>query len=93
MIDPPCNDFFKNDNERRQSYLVEHKVSGNVLNVLSLTQTPCIHHFRLDGALITELCHLLNSNFTQQTSLCVTAAFVSDASADHSALSLPTVVG
>lgn len=55
-------------------------MSGNALNLLSLTDVLRIHHFHLDGALITELCRLLNndlqSQITQPTSLCVTTAFV-----------------
>lgn len=52
-------------------------VSGNVL---SLTDVLRIHHFHLDRALITELCHLLNidlqSEITQTTSPRVATAFV-----------------
>lgn len=62
------------DHQRRQRYQGEHRVSGNSLNVLSLTDVLSIHHFHLDRALITELCRLLNNDLqvqiTQPNSLC-----------------------
>lgn len=68
------------DHQSRQRYRGEQRVSGNVLNVLSLTDVLRIHHFHLDRALITELCPFLNndlqSQITQTTSLCVTTALV-----------------
>ncbi len=68
------------DHQRRQSYRGEQRVSGNVLNVLSLTNVLRIHHLHLGKALITELCRLLNtdlrSQITQPTSRCITTAFV-----------------
>lgn len=68
------------DHQRRQRYQGEQRVSGNVLNVLSLTDVLRIHHFHLDRALITELCRLLNtelrSQITQPKSRCIAAAFV-----------------
>lgn len=48
------------DHQSRQHCRDEQMVSGNVLNVLSSTDVLRIHHFHLDGALITELCRLLN---------------------------------
>lgn len=62
------------DHQRRQCYWGEQRVSGNILNVLSLTDILGIHHFHLDRALITELCRLLNNDLqvhiTQPNSLC-----------------------
>lgn len=70
----------RKDHQRRQRYRGEQRVSGNALNVLSLTNVLRIHHFHLDRALITQLCSLLNndlqSQITRPTSLCVTTAFV-----------------
>lgn len=68
------------DHQRRQRYRGEQRVSGNVLNVLSLTDVRRIHHLHLDRALITELCRLLNTELrsliTPPTSRCITTAFV-----------------
>lgn len=68
------------DHQRRQHYRDEQRVSGNVLNVLSLTNVLRIHHFHLDRALITELCRVLNndlqSHVTQPTSLRATTDIV-----------------
>ncbi len=67
------------NHQRRQRHRGEQRVSGNVSNVLSLTDVLRIHHFHLDRALITELCCLLNndlpSQITQTSSLCVATAF------------------
>lgn len=56
------NSSLQKDYERRRTQRAEHKVPGNVLNVLSLTGVLHIHHFHLDGALITELCRLLSDD-------------------------------
>lgn len=78
---PPQKDSsLQKDDESRQRHQGKQRVSGNVVNVLSLTDVLSIHHFHLDRALITELCRLLNndlqSQITQLTSLRVTKAFM-----------------
>lgn len=50
------------DHQKRQCCQGEHRLWRNGLNVPSLTDVLRIHHFHLDGALITELCRLLNND-------------------------------
>lgn len=77
---PAKESSLQKHHERRQRRRGKHRVSGSVVNVLSLTDVLSIHHFHLGRALITELCRLpnndLQSQITQLTSFRVTKAFM-----------------
>lgn len=61
-IDPASNVFRFTKGSSKETVLLWQTVGvRNILNVLSLTNVPGIHHFYLDGALISELCCLLNN--------------------------------